>query len=301
MDYMLLETFVIVSETLNLTKASELLFKTQPTITNRINKLESALGFSLFIRQKGRRTIELTKKGADFLPIAKQLMDFYGKIETTPEQTKSHLNISTIESVGTTIISEICKKLANPNISLSIKTYQTREAYELVRNREIDLAFVSEVIDIPNVTCEPIFKQELLIIKPCRNPVATITLSPKEFDSSKEIFVAWGSKYQLWHDSIWGNDVKPRIEVDSCAMLAKFLLSEDDWAVVQAGNLEWLSTYNSFQTYRLDDGMPMRICYMLTHSYPDKNTLPLLKNVTKSIYKIIHCSEIAEKYIIPFE
>ena len=43
MEYILLETFVIVCDAMNLTKASEILCRTQPTITNRIKQLENQL------------------------------------------------------------------------------------------------------------------------------------------------------------------------------------------------------------------------------------------------------------------
>lgn len=66
MEYILLETFVIVCDAMNLTKASEILCRTQPTITNRIKQLENQLGFELMIRNKGKRNIMLTGKGEEF-------------------------------------------------------------------------------------------------------------------------------------------------------------------------------------------------------------------------------------------
>ena len=44
LDYNLIETFIVVCEVKNLTRASQLLYKTQPTITNRIQILEDLLG-----------------------------------------------------------------------------------------------------------------------------------------------------------------------------------------------------------------------------------------------------------------
>lgn len=63
MNFTNLETFLVVSDTLNLTKAAENLYVSQSTVTHRIKNLEDELEYKLFIRHKGKRYIELTQKG----------------------------------------------------------------------------------------------------------------------------------------------------------------------------------------------------------------------------------------------
>ena len=61
----LLKTFVAVYETRNFSLAAEKMFKTQPTISIQIKKLENELGFKLFERN-GKQLILPTKQ-AEFL------------------------------------------------------------------------------------------------------------------------------------------------------------------------------------------------------------------------------------------
>ena len=61
----LLKTFVVVYETRNFSVAAKQMFKTQPTISVQIQKLETELGFKLFER-KGKQLILPTKQ-AEFL------------------------------------------------------------------------------------------------------------------------------------------------------------------------------------------------------------------------------------------
>ena len=55
MEYQLLETFIVLSEVRNITKCAHLLYKTQPTITKRLQQLESELGYALLVREKASR------------------------------------------------------------------------------------------------------------------------------------------------------------------------------------------------------------------------------------------------------
>lgn len=298
MDYVLLETFIVVCDTLNLTKASELLYRTQPTITSRIKMLEDYLGFSLIIRNKGKRSIELTSKGEAFLTIAKQLMKLYDEIEKVQKNVSNHLAIASIDSIGPTVISEVCKEFLESNLTASIKTYQTREAYELIRKREIDIAFVSEDLDVQNVTCEPIFKQNYYVIKPCKNPTNIKKIHPSQLDIKDEIYQRWGKEFEEWHSLWWGSRQKPKVEVDSSALLAQFFISSNDWSIMQAGNLKWLSKLLSFQVYSLECPPPPRICYMITNSYPDKKIIPMIKKFRTVLHEFINRND---SYILPIE
>ncbi len=66
-----IETFLAVARYKTFTRAAELMFLTQPTVSHRINTLEKEMGVQLFLR--GRDTAELTPAGQAFLPRAQQL------------------------------------------------------------------------------------------------------------------------------------------------------------------------------------------------------------------------------------
>lgn len=53
MNLNILKSFLLTSETKNLTKASELLNYSQSTVSTHIEKLEKQLGVKLFHRKKG--------------------------------------------------------------------------------------------------------------------------------------------------------------------------------------------------------------------------------------------------------
>lgn len=279
MDYVLLETFVVVSDTRNLTRASEILFRTQPTITNRIKTLENQLGFDLLSRNKGKRNVNLTDKGREFLLIAKQLLGFYNRIVDIQNDAAKIINIGAIDSIGTTIVSDVSRLMhhRNKDILINIKTYQTREAYDLIARRELDIAFVSQPVVHPSIVCEAIFRQDLYVVKAASSVREPLPIRYQELETRNEIYHSWGTEYDNWHKSIWGSTSKPLVTVDSCTLLAQFLLYDYNWAIVQAGNIPLLSRYINPQIFVLNTAPPQRICYMVVNACPDRSTIPLIK------------------------
>lgn len=292
MEYFLLETFVAVSDTLNLTQAASILYKTQPTISHRIKTLESQLGFSLFVRNKGKRSISLTNKGKAFLPIAKELMRLYAEVEMVQKNVKQSLTISSIDSIGTTIVPEICKELLNIiDVNLTIHTYQTKESYQLISDREVDIAFVSEYWEMNGVLCEPAFQQEYYVVKPSDNPAPIKTVHPRELDSKNEIFQSWGEEFANWHNKWWPEPRTPKVKVDSNSLLIPFLTNEESWTIIQAGNIAPLQKHMSIQIYRLDDAPSPRTCYMLTSSINDKYNSNVINEFKKTLSSYVANSD----------
>ena len=58
-----IETFLTIVNTKSITKTADLLFLSQPTVSHRLTSLENELGFSLVIRNKGHKQVELTPNG----------------------------------------------------------------------------------------------------------------------------------------------------------------------------------------------------------------------------------------------
>lgn len=113
MDYQQIETFIVISEVRNLTRASRILYKTQPTISNRIQQLEDSLGYALLVREKGKQEIELTERGKLFLEKAKKVYEDYENLYESSEDIANTLMISSIASYQIPLICRVCEKMAD--------------------------------------------------------------------------------------------------------------------------------------------------------------------------------------------
>lgn len=89
MELSLLREFIVLSQTLNYTKAAEILHLTQPTLSKHIVAMEKELGCSLL--ERDRRRVELTESGNVFAAAALQMVDTYDDAKAAhPRYTDPH-------------------------------------------------------------------------------------------------------------------------------------------------------------------------------------------------------------------
>ena len=79
MEMRQIQVFVTVAQMKSFSKAAEVLYISQPAVTNNVKKLETKLGVSLFHRHG--RTIALTEAGERFYPFGVELINMYAKAE----------------------------------------------------------------------------------------------------------------------------------------------------------------------------------------------------------------------------
>lgn len=151
MDLRLLEYFLTVVETGNISKAAQKLHLTQPTLTRQLQQLEEIYGSRLFIR--GSRQITLTNSGIILKRRAKEILELQAKTEE--EIKKSEYDISgeiTIgcgESSGNKFLPIILNNFSKhyPNIKYNIFTAGSNQNKEKINEGLIDIAIVLEPID----------------------------------------------------------------------------------------------------------------------------------------------------------
>ena len=72
MTYQEIEVFLAVIKMGSVSGAAQALYITQPAVSRHIRSLEQELGCSLLERGRGKRQIQLTAQGRDFVDIAKK-------------------------------------------------------------------------------------------------------------------------------------------------------------------------------------------------------------------------------------
>lgn len=87
----LLKTFIVVYETRNFSLAAKQLYKTQPTISLQIQRLEAELGFKLFER-KGKQLILPTSQAEFLYP---RVVESLRSLSTIFSQAKDTKNFKT--------------------------------------------------------------------------------------------------------------------------------------------------------------------------------------------------------------
>lgn len=141
-----LKYFVVISETGNLSRASERLGVGQPTLSQAVRRLEDLAGVPLFIRQK--RGMDLTRAGQLLKERAAELIGTWqftmNEVKAAETLPQGHLTIGAHPSVALYALDKFLPKLLreHPLIEISLTHGLSREILEAVVSSKIDLGFV---------------------------------------------------------------------------------------------------------------------------------------------------------------
>lgn len=158
-DLNLLRVFYHVAKTEQISKAAEILNVSQPAISQQIKSLEDQIGFKLFSRSK--KGVKLTQEAEEIFAYCKNISAQIESINHTLQ------NISSLDT-GTLRIGAsdtICKyylidKLKTfeelyPKIRYRVTNCTTNESLTLLKNNDVDIAFVHTPVTNQNFTFRP--------------------------------------------------------------------------------------------------------------------------------------------------
>ena len=164
MTFLEIEAFLKIAQCGSFSAAAEKLYITQPALGRRIRALEEELGYSLFIRNKGVRHVELTRQGRAFVGIAHRWQALWN--ETQEEALLGNEKSFYVASVGSllafmlpTVFQEFMKD--TPECSLHVTTLHSSDAYGYVNNKTVDIAFITDPMYSSQVKTEILFKEKL--------------------------------------------------------------------------------------------------------------------------------------------
>lgn len=161
------------------TRAAEILFVSQPSLSKQIQTLESRLGITLLNRKNN--TISLTEAGKVFLQYSERILALCEEscraLNDLKNGDRGSLIVGTSQTIGTYLMPRVLALFAKnyPQINLKIQVDSTRVIAKHVADREIDIAVVGG--DIPEelkkpLEVESLVEDELALIIPKSHPFA---------------------------------------------------------------------------------------------------------------------------------
>jgi len=176
LDLRLLRYFAVVAEELNLRRASERLFMTQPPLSRHMNRLEELLGMGLFVRHS--RGLVLTDEGQRVLEIIRPLLQLEMSTRarlhsmSTAGRHAPVIGLTTAFEQGIfTALEARLFALHGPGLRLERES-SPRLAREVRRGR-VDAAFVALPLDAPGLQVVTLsYAEPLLAVLPADWPEA---------------------------------------------------------------------------------------------------------------------------------
>ena len=167
MDTRDLATFATVARLGGMSRAARAFNTVQSNVTQRVRRLEEALGVSLF--ERSRHGAKLTAAGERLMPYAARVDALLAEATRAARDDgapRGTLAIGALETTAALRLSPLLASYASayPYVDLVLRTGTTAEMIDQVLDRTLEGAFVCGPVAHPELVATPAFEEELALL-----------------------------------------------------------------------------------------------------------------------------------------
>lgn len=161
----MLRIFTKVYECQNFTRAAELLFISQPTISLKMKQLEEQLDVQLFVRQ-GAKSVQTTKQADLLYKRAKDMLHFWEETTLALHHAQpTTLTIACSNTFGLYYVPRCMTAFtkAFPAVHLTLNLMNSEEAVRAIQQGTANIALIEKPIATDGLYKELLFRDELVL------------------------------------------------------------------------------------------------------------------------------------------
>lgn len=177
------EYLLALNQYRSITQAAEKLHVTQPALSIFLSKLETSLDMVLFERM-GKKLIP-TQAGKAYLKYARQIMaaksDFELEAMELKKEKRGELHVGCLNKRSIYLMPELIRRFkeTHPGIDVILYTYHPDDLLQMLKDGQLDLAYLNTCCTQPDLMTLPVRKDHLLLVLPQKHP-ATAFAVPTE-------------------------------------------------------------------------------------------------------------------------
>lgn len=258
-----IECFLAVCRCKTVSKAAEMLFITQSSLSTKLKNMEQELGGALFFRRRGSREMTLTPAGQRFYELALQHEELHRKMLRVCKNQRQLLRVSSLNSLGTYLLPEVYDRFMEqyPGVELQIQDMELEAASRSLLSGSTDIAFISGKTDNVQLLQTPVFREAMAVICSKSLPVENADLN--WLRSYQELYIEWSTGFAQWHQKAIGTD-HSLLTISIMAHLRQFMEQKDCWAIVPMTVATGLQKDSNIRILHSDAALPFRDISMLT-------------------------------------
>ncbi|HDI7751329.1 TPA: LysR family transcriptional regulator [Staphylococcus aureus] len=218
-DYRLLIT---LDETKTLRKAAEILYISQPAVTQRLKAIENAFGVDIFIRTK--KQLITTTEGTMIIEHARDMLKrerlFFDKMQAHIGEVNGTISIGCSSLIGQTLLPEVLS-LYNaqfPNVEIQVQVGSTEQIKANHRAYHVMITRGNKVMNLANTH---LFNDDHYFIFP-KNRRDDVTKLPFIDFQADPIYI---NQIKQWYNDNLEQDYHATITVDQVATCKEMLIS----------------------------------------------------------------------------
>lgn len=262
-----IEAFLAVVKYGTLSSAAQKLFITQPALTRRIQLMEEELGYPLFVRQKGRREIQLTEQGTKFRYIAWKWQRLWEETSSIRDRKyRESLAVACTDSASNNIFSSIFVEFTQRGYLLQIYNTFSETAYQFMEKGIYELAFIAMqdyTQPLPAGTqIHPAYAESFVVVSFEELPNRDGIVELPQLRENQEVYLAWNKEFKAWHEENFDELIPPIVSLEHYAE-SRFFLKGDAWMLAPYATGEHYRQLGA-RIYDLATPPPRQIIYYLT-------------------------------------
>ena len=170
-----LSYLLAVAQTLNFTRAAELCFVTQSTLSGGIAELERTLGVQLV--ERNRQRVAITPVGEEVVRRAQNILsagqDLIARAQMASDPASGEFSLGIIPTIAPYVLGNILTqaKVQFPDLQLRVRESQTRVLLEEVEHGELDAALIALPFPLGKLTAYPLFEEKLQLVAHLDDPL----------------------------------------------------------------------------------------------------------------------------------
>ena len=256
-----------VNKFLSISKAAKMMYTGQSSLSKRIKDIEDRLGYRIFERSKGKKSVQLTENGSKLIPVLKEILNLSSHaVNIGNLNTKYKIRIATSDGPYNLAIDDIVLDLykENPDSEFKLKSLSYRECIEVVADGTVDIAFVGNNIYKKELSIIPLYSEKIVFIcmKSC-NYEKPLNLSRLNVD--KAVYSSYSSEFSSWFRKTFDNR-HPLIRCDLIMQVAKYMKELNLWSIVPVSAAEYIAKFVDIDIVDIEGDIPDRIIYYAVKS-----------------------------------
>lgn len=166
-----LKIFITVADCGKMRKAAEILYVSQPSISQAIKDLEDYYNVKLFERLSQK--IYLTEEGNKLLSYARHIVDSYEKMDLAMKSSKlcPIIRLGASVSVGTCLLNTVLSSIESNTVDIRVVVNNTEYIEKKILRNELDIGIVEGIVNSQDLIKIPIFDDELVVVVGKNHPL----------------------------------------------------------------------------------------------------------------------------------
>jgi molybdate transport repressor ModE-like protein len=247
MDLRQLTTLVAIADHGSFSAAARALYTVQSNVSSHIARLEKELGVTLVDRQRGGLTDDGVVVVEKARRVLHELDDITAEMASRGDEVRGDTRLGVLGTTARWLLPQLLGHLSrqHPGVHVTVHEGNTTNLIPRLVSQQLDAAIVHLPVDDPEVTVEPLFAEDLVLLVHTKHHLSKYDSVPlAELAYEPLMLPPTGAALRRAIDkaaSGCGIELQPQVEIDGVRLLASLAFEGFGAAIVPATSVpRWL-------------------------------------------------------------